>query len=420
MITKRGDTFYLYKRVPKLYEPVEKRRTLWISLATDSETEAKRKADSIWDLMVTAWEDRLSGAVDDAERSFEVARKIAARRGFRYLPAVEVAQLPLEERLQRVEAAAPKGSVDSFEARAVLGGAGQPAINLSRALELFWDLAKDRTIGKSEDQLRRWKNPRMKAINNLIAEIGDKPIAEITADDMIEFRQWWINKLAEDGLTANSANKDFNYISDTLKTVNSLKRLNLVLPLTGLALREGEKRTRPPFSENWIKTKLLAPGALDALNTEARCILLGMVNTGYRPSEAAGLLAKHIRLEGALPYISIEPEGRQLKNATSKRVIPLVGVSLEAFKTCPNGFPRYRESSALSVTIGKFLRENELLETPEHSLYGLRHSFEDRLLANGVDERIRRDLFGHAYNRERYGKGASLQQLHDVVSAVAF
>ncbi len=75
-------------------------------------------------------------------------------------------------------------------------------------------------------------------------------------------------------------------------------------------------------------------------------------------------------------------------------------------EACPKGFPKYRSSSAsLSTTVNKFLRSNGLMETPDHSLYGLRHSFEDRLLAAGLDERIRRDLFGHALNRERYGKG---------------
>ena len=35
-ITKRGDTFYLRKRVPKRFEAVESRSTVWISLHTDS------------------------------------------------------------------------------------------------------------------------------------------------------------------------------------------------------------------------------------------------------------------------------------------------------------------------------------------------------------------------------------------------
>lgn len=420
MITKRGDTFYIYKRVPKRYAAVEKRVTMWISLHTDSEREAKLKAPSVWDVMEQAWEARLAGEVNDSELRFEVARKEAARRGFKYLPVTEVAALPLEERLKRVEAAAPYGIIDGFKARAVLGGVDQPAITLNRALELFWDLAKDRTIGKSEDQIRRWKNPRMKAIRNLVEQIGDKPLADITGDDMLEFRTWWTDKVEAEGLTPNSANKDLTYIADTLKTVNRMKRLGLVLPLTDLALKEGEKGRRPPFSDEWIKTKLLAPRALEGLNTEARCILLGMINTGYRPSEAAGLLPKHINLEGEVPYISIEPEGRSLKNATSKRQIPLTGVSLEAFQTCPKGFPRYLKSSAtLPVTVNKFLRENGLLETPVHSLYGLRHSFEDRMIANNVDERTRRDLFGHAYNHERYGKGATLRHIHETLSSFA-
>ena len=107
-----------------------------------------------------------------------------------------------------------------------------------------------------------------------------------------------------------------------------------------------ETRTRPPFSPEWIRNKLLAPGALSGLNDEARGLLLGMVNTGYRPSEGAGLTAKTIRLDAAVPHIAIEPEGRQLKSAYARRVIPLTGVSLEAFKAFPDGFPRYRESSA--------------------------------------------------------------------------
>lgn len=52
-------------------------------------------------------------------------------------------------------------------------------------------------------------------------------------------------------------------------------------------------------------------------------------------------------------------------------------------------------------------------------MYSLRHSFEDRMIAAGVDDRIRRDLFGHRLDRERYGKGA-LEHLQEIVQAVAF
>lgn len=422
-IKARGTSpnLYMYRRVPKRYEAVEPRKFVWVSLHTDSQSVAASKANMAWDHLIEGWEARLAGDTTDAEARFEAARHLAGVRGFRYLNAASVAKLPLEELLQRVEAVkgAPK-KPDFKEASAVLGGATDPPITIGRALELFWGLAADRTIGKSDDQLRRWKNPYIKAIKNLIAVIGDKTMAEISGDDMLDFRQWWIEKIATEELTPNSANKDLTHIGSVLKTVNKMKRLGLVLPLTDLALKDGEARSRPPFSNEWIIEKILAPGALNGLNTEARCIVLGMVNTGYRPSEGAALLPHHIHLDHAVPHISIEAEGRQLNSAYAKRIIPLAGISLAAFSECPGGFPRYRDNPGLSDTVNKFLRENGLLETPGHTLYSLRHSFEDRMLAAKVDDRIRRDLFGHSVSRERYGKGASLEHLLEVVQAIAF
>lgn len=199
-----------------------------------------------------------------------------------------------------------------------------------------------------------------------------------------------------------------------------MKRIGLVLPLDGLSFKEGDAGQRSPFSPEWIQDKLLAPGALDGLNSEARGIFLTMVNTGARPSEIANLTRDRIKLDADVPHISIEPEDRQLKSSYAKRVIPLCGVSLATMQAHPDGFPRYRDKPGLSATVNKFLRENGLAETPEHTMYGLRHAFEDRMLAAGVDDRIRRDLFGHRLDRERYGKGATLEHLQRVVQAISF
>jgi integrase len=156
---------------------------------------------------------------------------------------------------------------------------------------------------------------------------------------------------------------------------------------------------------------MLATGALGGLNRDARCILLIMINTGARPSELAALTRAQIHLEANVPHISIEPVERQLKSANARRIIQLCGVSLESMRECPGGFPRYSDSSAsLSATVNKYLRHHGLMETPEHTMYGLRHSFEDR---------IRRDLMGHALGRERYGKGGSLENLQKLIQATA-
>jgi integrase len=423
-IVRRGSTFHLRRRVPRRYRGVEPRGTVWISLHTDSGTLARAKAERAWGQMVEAWEARLAGDTGDAETRHAAALELAGVRGVRYLDAGVVAKLPVADIVDRLEAIpslarAPAGRPDPVEAAALLGTVPEPRITVARALELYWGLAREKTLGKSPDQLRRWENPRRKAIRTFIAVVGNKDLTSLTRDDMLDFRQHWLDRIEAGEVNANSANKDLIHLGDVLKTVNSMKRLGLALPLGELSFREGEARTRPPFSLDWIATRLLAPGAHDGLNDQARGLLLGMVNTGYRPSEGAALAAATIRLDGDVPHIAIEPDGRQLKSRYARRAIPLAGVSLEAFRAFPEGFPRYRDSATLSATVNKYLRANGLLETPAHSLYSLRHSFDDRMLAAGIDDRIRRDLFGHRLDRERYGKGASLAHLAGLVRRIA-
>ncbi|WP_246710348.1 tyrosine-type recombinase/integrase [Martelella soudanensis] len=382
--------------------------------------QAKFKEPLIWAEQIEAWEARLAGDSDDAEARFQAAAELAQRRGYRYLTVEKVAQLPRTELLERIETTAEERHAPR-ETAALLGGVTEPLITVERALELYWSLAKDRAVGKSEDQLHRWRNPRIKAIRNFIGVCGNLPINEISGDVMLDFRAWWVERVDIEGMSPDTANKDFTHLGDVLKTVNNMKRLGLVLPLTDIALKSGEAKTRPPFSNGWIRDQLLRPGALDGLNDEARAIFLAMINTGARPSELAGLTPGEIHLDADIPHISIKPIGRKLKSGNAKRTIPLLGVSLEAMRQFPDGFGRYRKRSAgLSGTINKFLRENGLCETPAHTLYCLRHSFEDRMFAAGIDERIRRDLMGHTLNRERYGAGASLEQMSDLLQPLSF
>jgi integrase len=421
LFRRDGQNIYLRKRVPSRYKAVEQRESVWISLHTDSETVAKAKAPMVWADMIEAWEAMLDGMSSEGEKRMRAARDLAARRGFRFMSAPEVAQLPWPQLMDRLRAVEGKdGTPSPVLAAAVLGGAAHSDLTVTGALNRFWDVAKVKTLQKSGDQIRRWENPRKKAVANFIAAIGqDLPIRDITTRDLFAFRAWWVDKMESEGLAANSANKDLIHLTSMIKEVARAEDVDLRFKTDRLTINDGEKGTRPPFSTAWIKDKILAQGALAGLNSEARGILLGMVNTGYRPSEGAMLGRDQIRLDHNVPHISIEPVGRQLKTVNARRIIPLVGVSLDAFRANPDGFPRYADNPGLSDTLNKFMRENALLETEKHTLYSLRHSFEDRLLGAGTDERIRRDLMGHALNRERYGKGADLVHLHNVLQAIA-
>lgn len=53
-----------------------------------------------------------------------------------------------------------------------------------------------------------------------------------------------------------------------------------------------------------------------------------------------------------------------------------------------------------------------------HAL-SLRHSFEDRLLDAGCDERIRADLMGHKYARPNDGAGGRMSRVTEEIAKIA-
>lgn len=109
----------LYMRVPVRYAPIEPRRFVWVVLHTDSMTHATRKGDADWAEMIEAWVSKLADDSQDAVQRFEAARNLVAMRGFRFLPAERVAQVPLHELRDRLEAAQVRDDKpDMIEAQA--------------------------------------------------------------------------------------------------------------------------------------------------------------------------------------------------------------------------------------------------------------------------------------------------------------
>lgn len=427
-IIKRAETYHLRRHVPVRFHGIEGRRIISISLKTDSLSEARKRAVTEWDDQLARWETALQTGVPIQRGSYKATVASAAKLGLVYLPTVKVAELPTAEVVDRLLLARLRdGTPDEGKASVTLGGVDDPGMTVSEALDEFWKISVDQERGKTADQVRRWKNPRVKAIGNFISVVGDKRLDQITRADASKFRDWWNERIDRERLSSDSARKDFVYVGHILRTVKEAQGLDAELPLGKLKIKATPKAERVPFTDAWIRDNLLAPGALDGLNDQARTIMLMMVNTGCRPSEVAGLMKDHIHVGGDVPHIEIKPVERELKNATSARRIPLLGASYDAAKAwldkAPKGakaFPEYFGRDKISATINKYLRENKLVESEAHTLYGLRHAFEDRCLRAGIDERVRRDLMGHALGRQRYGEGGGLAHVRDLLLPVAF
>jgi len=394
-------------------------------MRTDSRSAAREKAEMFWDGQVAGWEAALAGKDGDAAKHFEAAQRIVKSKGFRYVFIEELSSAPIEDLLTRMEAIeVTHGRPNPQQAAALLGIVPKPSILLTEAMELYFGFMKShkKLRGKSADQLRKWRNPIIRAVNRFIELIGDLELSAITRDHMLEFRDYWERRIEEESAKEGTANKDFIHLSKVIKEINSKKRLGLPVNelLNDLSFSEGEQAPRPAFSDDFIRNTLLATSALSGLNAQARTIFLVMINTGARPSEIANLSSDRIVLTGDFPHIKIMPDGCQLKSSRAERDIPLAGVSLEAMREFPDGFPQYRESSSsLSATVNKFLRANDLVESDKHTMYSLRHALMNRMIVNKVDDRVRRDIMGHSVLGENYGDGGGFEFKAEVMSAFA-
>lgn len=424
-LTLRGDIWHIVRRVPKRFESVASQtRQIGISLETDSYQLAQHKAPGVWQAKLDEWQARLDGRSEDARAAYEAVRKIAQGRGFHYIPVTEVAKLPDEDLLARFESIGHvKGVPNQEDAAALLGTVENPPLQMSEVYAEFHKLTANRRLGMSRDQIRKWENPFKRALNRWIDVNGDGPLTALKREDFLAFRAYWIERIELEGLTPNTANKDFDKLTNALNTVLDGLGLDFTLPIPkrNWRLAKADSISPPPFSSEWIRDKLLRPGALDGLNAEARAIFLICMNTGARPSEIATLLPERIKLDSNTPYIEIRPDGRVVKTKRAKRDIPLVGVALEAARAFPDGFPRYRDNpSSLSAAQLKYLRHNDLMESEDHVIYSLRHAFEDRMLKASFPERVKADLMGHDIDRERYGRGLPVEDMAVLLADISF
>jgi len=329
---------------------------------------------------------------------------------------------PPEVRLGRLEALVARGVANDAGARAaLLGTEKRPVPRVSKVFEEYEVLTKDEIKELSPNQLRVWRNSRMRAVENLASVVTDKPVNELTVDDGINYTEWWRERVLNENMAVKSANKDIGQLSRMLKDLSIRRRLNIPEIFRGLRLRGQTERSRMPFEPEFIQEKLLADGALDDLNEDARYVIYVVSETGMRPSEVVNLQEDAIRLDAKIPYVKIQPDGRKLKTEDSEREIPLVGVALAAMRLRPKGFDRYRDkSSSLSATVNKFLRVNGLRPTKDHSVYSLRHSFKDRLVAVEAPDSLIDSLMGHKTYKPKYGKGPSLELKLKYLQQIAF
>jgi integrase len=415
-LTIRNGVWHFYRRVPIEYAHLDRRHHVKLStkvrVATDrTGTKAGRVAAKLNATQEALWRGLADGKTADHKQAYTDAVKLARSLGLDYLSPSEAAQKPITEILTRVETLLTDGRIENPVMRkVVLGGVEKPRIMLS---DLFteYELTQKSALAKmSPDQLRKWKTAKQRAVEILIEKRGDKPLRDLTREDALAFADWWEERVVTEGLSASSANKNISHLTGMIKAVDKRLQLRLDSVFAGTRIEGGRDGKRNPFTVDHIRDVILADGALDGLNAEARDVVYVAMETGARPSEIVNLTKSRIVLDADIPHIRIEAEGRLLKTEHSERDIPLVGLALEAMKRHPAGFPRYHDKgSNLSATCMKYFKERGLLPTSRHSVYSFRHSFKDRLKSVEAPEELIDELMGHSNAKPRYGTGYTLE-----------
>jgi integrase len=425
-LTRRDGTWHFVRRVPAEFASFDARGIIRHSTKVRIRDDrngrhASRIAEKFNTDLEAFWRAASTGPAREEAARYEASRQYARTLGFEYIENDRVNLLPIETLLARLEMIVANRPAEVPAARALLGIERRSVPKLSKLFEEFEAVVSDELKDLSPEQLRIWRTARMRAAAQFVERVGDKLVTEVTEDDGLDYVEWWRGRVIKGDAVPKTANRDIGQLSRMLKDVSVRRRLKIPDIFKGLKLRGETERSRVPYDLGFIQDQLLATGALDGLNEEARHVLYVVAETGLRLSEVVNLTEGAICLDAPIPHVKILPEGRRLKTEDSAREIPLVGAALAAIRLHPTGFPRYRDkSSYLSGTLNKFLSENGLRPTQEHSVYSLRHSFKDRLVAAEAPDSLIDSLMGHRTYKPKYGKGPPLELKLKFLSAIAF
>jgi len=241
-------------------------------------------------------------------------------------------------------------------------------------------------------------------VGYVITCLGDRPLDAYSSSDAAKFRDWLINR----SLSTSSIKRIFS----TVRAV-----FNLTIQEQGLGCSNAFANTFLPSDER-PKRAVISPEDIKRVQkvcldiADERRLLIALISdTGMRLSEALGLVWDDIHLEHEFPHLDLKPHPwRRLKTSSSKRIIPLVGTSLEAIKVmhgqCDNPFLFKSYASkdgcngnSCSATLNKWLKQH----VSDAVIHSFRHSFRDRLRNAGVQTELIDQLGG--WSRQSVGQG---------------
>lgn len=434
-LKNRGGWYYYYRHVPTRLRAFYSGGTIRLALGTQSAEVARVRRDELveadndyWSQLKLSLELEAAGEPMDtshAKKRYDIAKARALSAGFKFRPMDQLADpSQIEEIVRRMlsldKSAASDGSLNPATIDAVLGGVEEPIVTISQAMEIYQtEIMRADLRGKSPAQLKLWKQTKNRSLRYFVDVMDDMDMNQISREDAQSYFKWWNDQVQPDDpdekpKSPKTANKHFGDMRDLYgKYFAYMGDEDRPNPFRNLSFktRKGRSKKRPPFSNDWVRNKILTTGAMDGLTPEIFLVVCILIETGCRHGEVINLRPEDIKLDASVPHIRVaERDDRVHKtDAGTIREIPLVGVALEAAKRAPNGFPKYHDkTNSFSAAASAAFTRRKLFETPDHVMYSFRHAFEDRMKEAGIDVELRMLLMGHDNSRPEYGTGGSM------------
>lgn len=421
-LKQKGSWWHYYRSVPKTYHDVDVRRLISFSLKTSDFAVAKLRAAQFSIQLDEEWQAAKARGVSlvtqDAGLKYQAAAEVQKSFGFVPKSSSEMLEPEFLERLRALlntERPAP-------EQKAVLGLIEPPKMTMRDAFDRFWEYIRDEWRSVSRDQQRVKRNIYLKSIRNFETAVGQVSFHNLDRKHAISFRSWWVDRVEAKGLKPYTGNREINSLRRMITVNLDIDGSSKTNPFTSIRLKEEADVSRIPLSEAQIRT-LSKPETLSALHPDFHLLFRMLVNTGMRPVEAIGLELGDVMLDHEIPHVHVRKNAtRGLKTAHSERLLPLLGVSLQAAQELVDAGgwgKRLGKNMYATSIINRHLWISGLVTDKRQSLYSLRHWFQDQLTKRDVVDRAQAQLMGHKFQRPNYGYGKDLSELREIIARFA-
>ncbi|NMT63548.1 DUF6538 domain-containing protein [Marinobacter orientalis] len=418
-LQKRGNIYQFVMRVPTELVTHYGKRSIRHSLKTDELTVAMHKAERF----ARTYKAEFVALSQGNNLTPRETMNAAARMAERYLTLDSFVDAVAEPKRQAYagqcwetyEHAPVEEFLTPVEQEALKRLQNPKELRLSRVFTYYEQQHKKANDSRFIERCQRYWN-------KFVEVVGDIPFSDLKR---MHVRTYIDHRLA-DGMVTGTVRRELRQLRAIAQMCITETEMNRPNPFSSVSIPNEGKDAKDKKVPTDTELMEIASRFLNDPSPTAVIILMQM-ETGTRVGEISGLKLSDVVLDHEVPHINLQDnEWRTLKNDSSARLVPLVGVALHAAKRAVAAhagghealFPNYakpRGNDTASAATNKRLKAWAITS------HCFRHAMIDRLRNADVTKDARGAIVGHGKSdtEDDYGKGRALRKKQEALQQVA-